>query len=76
MGAHGRELPAIGLGTFQPDAAPASVVEEAVVEALKAGYILIDTAFMYGDGAVERAVGQGLRKWGGPREDVWIVSKL
>ncbi|KAI0010394.1 putative alcohol dehydrogenase [Xylariaceae sp. FL0662B] len=76
IGSNGRRLPAIGLGTFQPDPAPPEVVEQVVKDALHAGYRLIDTAFMYGDGVVEKAVGNAIREWGGPREDLWITSKL
>jgi diketogulonate reductase-like aldo/keto reductase len=72
----GPGIPAIGLGTFQPDAAHPSVVKKAVLDALNAGYRHIDTAYMYGDGTVERAVGEALREWAGPREKVFVVSKL
>lgn len=75
IGTNGRQLPAIGLGTFQPEAAPPDVVKQAVVDALNEGYRLIDTAFMYGN-VVERAVGDAIREWGGPREDIWVTSKL
>ena len=70
------KIPPLGLGTFQPEPAPPDVVTRVVLDALEAGYRMIDTAFMYGDGVVERAVGEALRAWNGHREEVWIVSKL
>ncbi|KAB5570700.1 putative alcohol dehydrogenase [Coniochaeta sp. 2T2.1] len=69
-------IPAIGLGTFQPEAAPPSIVKQAVLDALHAGYRHIDTAWMYGDGTVERAVGEAIRDWGGPRDALFVVTKL
>ena len=50
---NGIEMPAIGLGTFMMKPAEA---EEAVYNALKCGYRLIDTANAYMN---ERAVGRG-----------------
>ncbi|KAJ6441129.1 alcohol dehydrogenase [Purpureocillium lavendulum] len=76
IGSHGRSLPAIGFGTFQPDSNPSNAVADAVLRALEAGYRHIDTAWQYGDGDAERGVGEALRRWGGPREDVFIVTKL
>ncbi|KAI1074458.1 putative alcohol dehydrogenase [Whalleya microplaca] len=73
---NGISIPAIGIGTFQPDAAAPETVTQAVLDALRAGYRHIDTAFMYGDGTVERAVGKALIEWGGSRKDVFITSKL
>ncbi|OAQ92832.1 alcohol dehydrogenase [Purpureocillium lilacinum] len=76
IGSHGRAIPSIGFGTFQPDVNPTHDVADAVLRALHAGYRHIDTAWMYGDGDAERGVGEALRRWGGPREDVFIVTKL
>ncbi|KAF2401552.1 Aldo/keto reductase [Trichodelitschia bisporula] len=65
----GASLPAIGLGTWQdPDAQ-----QDAVAAALKAGYRHIDTATVYG---TEKAVGEGLKKSGVPRSEVFITTKL
>lgn len=66
----GNKMPAIGLGTFMMKPADA---EEAVYQAIKAGYRLIDTANAYMN---ERAVGRGIRKSGIAREDIFIESKL
>jgi len=65
----GAEIPAIGFGTWQDKDAQ----EDAVYEALKAGYRHIDTARVYG---TEPAVAQGIKKSGVPRKDIFIVTKL
>ena len=67
---NGIEMPQIGLGTFmmKPNEA-----EEAVYNALKSGYRLIDTANAYQN---ERAVGRGIKKSGVPREEIFLESKL
>lgn len=67
---NGIEMPAIGLGTFMMKPAEA---EEAVYNALKCGYRLIDTANAYMN---ERAVGRGIKKSGIPREEIFLESKL
>ena len=67
---NGVEMPVLGLGTFllKPQEA-----EEAVYNALKCGYRLIDTANAYMN---ERAVGRGIKKSGIPREEIFLESKL
>lgn len=67
---NGIEMPAIGLGTFMMKPAEA---EEAVYNALKCGYRLIDTANAYMN---ERAVGRGIKKSGIPRKEIFLESKL
>jgi len=72
-------IPAIGLGTFQAGPEGMTNLEAAVLKALEAGYRHIDTAWAYGNGAVERKVGEALAKWmskGGRREDIFLVTKL
>lgn len=65
----GASIPAIGFGTFQdPDAQ-----EDAVSRALKAGLRLIDTARVYD---VEKQVGQGIKRSGVPREEIFLGTKL
>ncbi|OQV08620.1 hypothetical protein CLAIMM_12862 [Cladophialophora immunda] len=65
----GAKIPAVGFGTFQdPDAQV-----EAVSRSLRAGYRLIDTARVYD---VEKQVGEGVRRSGVPRGDVFIGTKL
>ncbi|KAL2043466.1 hypothetical protein N7G274_003773 [Stereocaulon virgatum] len=65
----GAEIPAIGFGTWQDRDAQ----EDAVTEALKAGYRHIDTARIYG---TEAAVGKAIKKSGIPRSEIFITTKL
>ncbi|MCJ1407623.1 hypothetical protein MMC19_001694 [Ptychographa xylographoides] len=65
----GAEIPAIGFGTWQDKDAQ----EDAVSEALKAGYRHIDTARIYG---TEPAVGAAIKKSGIPRDQIFITTKL
>ncbi|PKY07315.1 Aldo/keto reductase [Aspergillus campestris IBT 28561] len=65
----GAQIPAIGLGTWQDEDAQ----ENAVYEALKAGYRHIDTAQTYG---TEKAVGKGIKKSGVPRSEIFLTTKL
>ena len=64
-----RVTAAIGFGTWQDAAAQ----EDAVTEALKAGYRHIDTARIYG---TEPAVGAAIKKSGVPRSEIFITTKL
>lgn len=67
----GGEMPAIGFGTW--NLSEGSEVQAAVIEALRAGYRLIDTAKIYGN---ERGVGEGLRQSGVAKEKFFITTKL
>ena len=68
---NGVKMPMEGFGFFQvPEAA---VCEQAVCDALSAGYRLIDTAAAYFN---EEAVGAAIRKSGIPREELFITTKL
>jgi glycerol 2-dehydrogenase (NADP+) len=68
---NGREIPALGLGTWQ---SPEADVVEAVRYALKeAGYRHIDCAWAYGN---ESAVGKGIVQSGVPRSEIFITSKV
>ncbi len=68
---NGVKMPMEGFGVFQvPEAA---VCEQAVCDALSAGYRLIDTAAAYFN---EEAVGAAIRKCGIPREELFITTKL
>jgi diketogulonate reductase-like aldo/keto reductase len=64
------QLPAIGLGVFQTP--PAETVS-AVETALATGYRLIDTAAAY---ANEREVGEGIRRSGIARDEIFIETKI
>ncbi|CAJ1358708.1 unnamed protein product [Effrenium voratum] len=66
----GLRMPRFGLGTWQ---AQGGHCYQAVLEALKVGYRLIDTAQMYGN---EAEVGRALQELQIPREEVFIVTKL
>lgn len=67
---NGVRMPALGLGVFQsaPEATAA-----AVDVALAAGYRHIDTAAAYLN---EREVGEGIRRSGLPREEVFVETKV
>lgn len=68
---NGVKMPMEGFGVFQiPDAIQC---EQAVADALNAGYRLIDTAAAYMN---EEAVGTAIRKSGIPREELFITTKL
>jgi len=68
---NGVEMPIFGLGVYQ--ARRGRKTQEAVFNALKAGYRLIDTASMYEN---EKDVGEAVRKSSIPREEVFITTKL
>jgi len=68
---NGVEIPCIGFGTWQ--IADGKEASDAVLHALEAGYRHIDTAYAYGN---ERGVGDGIKRSGLPREDLFITSKL
>jgi len=68
---NGIEMPLLGFGVFQiPDPLEC---ERSVMDAIHAGYRLIDTAAMYMN---EEAVGKGIRHSGVAREDLFITTKL
>lgn len=67
---NGVEMPLLGFGVFQ---IPDENTEQAVIDAIHAGYRLIDTAASYGN---EEAVGRGIAASGVPREELFITTKL
>ena len=67
---NGVKIPKLGLGTWFIDDDKA---EDAVKEAVKLGYRLIDTAQAYGN---ECGVGEGVRKCGLPRNEIFVTSKV
>ncbi|WP_019637709.1 aldo/keto reductase [Paenibacillus fonticola] len=68
---NGVKMPIIGFGVYQvPDA---EECENAVYEALMAGYRLIDTAAGYLN---EEAVGRAIKRSGVPREELFITTKI
>ena len=68
---NGVEMPMLGFGVFQ--ITDQEECENAVLEAIKTGYRLIDTAASYGN---EEAVGRAIKKSGVPREELFITTKL
>ena len=68
---NGIEMPILGFGVFQiPDQAEC---EQAVCDAIEAGYRLIDTAASYKN---EEAVGKAIKRSSIPREELFITTKL
>ena len=68
---NGVKIPAVGFGTWQ--ISPGDEGYRACLEALKAGYRHIDTAFAYGN---ETSVARALLDSGLSREKVFITTKL
>src|SRR5437899_7752380 len=66
----GVQMPAIGLGVFQTSPAETTSAVEA---ALSTGYRHIDTAAAYSN---EREVGEGIRRSGLDRSEVFIETKV
>ena len=67
---NGVEMPILGFGVFQ---IPSEETEQAVTDALVAGYRLLDTAASYGN---EAAVGRAIKSSGIPREELFVTTKL
>lgn len=69
--ANGVHVPQLGFGVYQiPDAAQC---EQAVVDAIAAGYRHIDTAAVYYN---EEAVGAAIARCGVPRDELFITTKV
>lgn len=67
---NGIEMPMVGFGVYQVSDED---TEKAVLEALKAGYRLLDTAAVYGN---EAGVGRAIKASGIPREEIFVTTKL
>ena len=67
---NGMEMPMVGFGVYQVSDAE---TEKAVLEALKAGYRLLDTAAVYGN---EAGVGRAIKASGIAREAIFVTTKL
>ena len=67
---NGLPMPLIGFGT---NTLTGDVGVRSVADAISVGYRLIDTAHIYGN---EEAVGEGIRKSGINRKELFITSKL
>lgn len=68
--ARGARIPAIGFGTWTLEGQEAT---DMVAKAIDTGYRHIDTARMYGN---EREVGEGIRRAGIPRDEVFVTTKV
>ncbi|MFB4377002.1 aldo/keto reductase [Agrobacterium tumefaciens] len=71
----GKEVPALGLGTWNMGETRSSAPQEveSIRKAIDLGMTLIDTAEMYADGRSEEVVGAAIA---GRRQDVFLVSKV
>ena len=67
---NGVEIPALGFGVFQT---PPDQTVAAVETAIRTGYRHIDTAAAYLN---ERAVGEGIRRSGIDRSEIFIETKV
>ena len=68
---NGIQMPVLGFGVYQ--ITDPAECEQAVYDALMAGYRLIDTAAVYKN---EEAVGKAVIKSGIPRDELFITTKL
>lgn len=68
---NGIKMPAAGFGVFQIKDKEECV--RVVMDAIEAGYRLIDTAQSYGN---EEAVGEAIQKTSVPREELFITTKV
>lgn len=76
----GIKVPAIGMGTWgiggglTPDYSKDEELIKVLVEGIKLGLTLIDTAEMYGAGHAEELVGEAIKQF--PRESVFVITKV
>ena len=68
---NGVKMPVVGFGVFQVK--DEEECKRVVLDAIDAGYRLIDTAQSYGN---EEAVGKAIQETNVPREELFITSKL
>jgi 2,5-diketo-D-gluconate reductase A len=68
---NGVAMPLLGFGVFQ--ITDGAACEQSVVDAIDAGYRLIDTAASYLN---EAAVGRGIQRSGIAREELFVTTKL
>ena len=76
FGPTGIELPVIGQGTWDIPESGAAVDEakRAIRRGIELGMTHLDTAEMYGSGAVERILGEAIRDL--PRDMIFVTSKV
>lgn len=66
----GAKMPVLGFGVFQ---IPPEDTKRCVLEAIEAGYRMIDTASTYGN---EKEVGEAIADCDIPREELFIIGKV
>ncbi len=66
---NGLKMPSLGLGTYK---LPEKEVCQPILDALNAGYRLIDTATFYRN----EGGGRAIRQSGLPREEVFVTTKM
>lgn len=66
----GYNMPIVGIGTYS---LTGDTCVNSVATALQNGYRMIDTAYIYGN---EDKVGEGIKKSGIPREEIFVITKL
>lgn len=72
---NGIEMPIIGFGVYQID--DHQVCEDAVYNAIKVGYRLIDTAYLYGnEQAVGKAIARAINDKIVTRQELFVVTKI
>lgn len=67
---NGHRMPQVGFGLWQ---VPQEETPRVVAEALQLGYRLVDGAAIYGN---ERGLGEGLRRSGLPRDQLFVTTKV
>uniref|UniRef100_A0A8C3TAN5 NADP-dependent oxidoreductase domain-containing protein n=2 Tax=Chelydra serpentina TaxID=8475 RepID=A0A8C3TAN5_CHESE len=73
----GNKIPAVGFGTYSPDAVQKSKCEEATKVAIEVGFRHIDGAFVYGtEEEVGRAIHEKIEDGTVKREDIFYTGKL
>ena len=68
---NGIAMPVVGYGVFQIQ--DSQECTRCVIDAIQVGYRLIDTAASYMN---EAAVGEGIKRSGIPREQLFVTTKL
>jgi len=73
FGRTGARVPVVGIGTWQMERDDARGAVAAIRAALDAGATHVDTAELYGNGHVEKLVGEAIQ---GRRDGIFLVSKV
>ncbi|HOO48512.1 MAG TPA: aldo/keto reductase [Saccharofermentans sp.] len=69
---NGVKMPMIGIGTYQR-VVDEDLCEQSIVDAIQAGYRLIDTAWYYMN---EEAVGRAIKRCGVDRSELFVTTKV